>query len=74
VEVCLHPLSSWRDVQLIKRWDNFTLFLSVIQITLPVTVAAESKAYTVFARSDTGIVGSNPIQGMDVWCVYAFIL
>jgi hypothetical protein len=29
---------------------------------------------TVFARSDAGIVGSNPTQGMDVWCVCAFIL
>jgi hypothetical protein len=28
----------------------------------------------VFARSDAGIVGSNPTQDMDVWCVYAFIL
>jgi hypothetical protein len=25
-------------------------------------------------RSDAAIVGSNPTQGMDVWCVYAFIL
>jgi hypothetical protein len=30
-------------------------------------VAARSKAWTVFARSDTGIVGSNPTQGMDVY-------
>jgi hypothetical protein len=29
---------------------------------------------TVAARSNTEIVGSNPTQGMDVWCVYAFIL
>jgi hypothetical protein len=36
---------------------------------LPVTVAARFKAWTVFARSDAGIVGSNPIQGMDVRCV-----
>jgi hypothetical protein len=41
---------------------------------LPVTVPARSKAWIVFARSDAGIVGSNPTQGMDVWCVYAFIL
>jgi hypothetical protein len=34
----------------------------------PVTVAERSKACTVFARSDAGIVGSNPTQGMDV-CV-----
>jgi hypothetical protein len=32
------------------------------------TVAARSKAWTVFARSNAGIVGSNSSQGMDV-CV-----
>jgi hypothetical protein len=32
----------------------------------PVTVAARSKAWTVFAHSDAGIVGSNPTQSMDV--------
>jgi dolichol kinase len=31
-------------------------------------------ALTVFALSDAVIVGSNPIQGMDAWCVYAFIM
>jgi hypothetical protein len=34
-------------------------------------VAARSKAWTVCARSDTGIVGSNPTQGTDV-CVRLF--
>jgi hypothetical protein len=34
----------------------------------PIMVAARSKAWTVFARSEAGIVGSNPTQGMDV-CV-----
>jgi hypothetical protein len=33
---------------------------------LPITVAALSKAWTVFARSNAGIVGSNPTQGVDV--------
>jgi hypothetical protein len=28
--------------------------------------AERSNAWTVFARSDAGIVGSNPIQGMDI--------
>jgi hypothetical protein len=32
------------------------------------TVAERSKTYTVFGRSEAGIVGSNPTQGMDVWC------
>jgi hypothetical protein len=32
----------------------------------PIAVASWSKASTVFARSNTGIVGSNPTRGMDV--------
>jgi hypothetical protein len=32
----------------------------------PITVAARSKAWNVFPRSNTGIVGSNPTQVMDV--------
>jgi hypothetical protein len=32
----------------------------------PVTVAEPSKACTVFASSEAGIVGSNRTQGMDV--------
>jgi hypothetical protein len=40
----------------------------------PVTVAARSKAWNVFVRLNTGIVGSNPARGMDV-CVYSvFVL
>jgi hypothetical protein len=45
-----------------------------IKYTEPVTVAERSKACTVFARSEAGIVCSNLIEGMDVWYVYAFIL
>jgi hypothetical protein len=41
---------------------------------LPVTVAERSKECAVFARSEAGIMDSNPTQGMDVWCVYMFIL
>jgi hypothetical protein len=36
---------------------------------LLVTVAQRPKAWIVFARSEAGIMGSNPTQGMDVWCV-----
>jgi hypothetical protein len=36
---------------------------------MPVMVAERSKASIVFARSEAGIVGSNPTQGMNVWCV-----
>jgi hypothetical protein len=58
------PLCSTLLVEMIAKLDG----------TMPVTVAARSKAWTVFARSDYEIVGSSPTQGMDVWCVYAFIL
>jgi hypothetical protein len=36
-----------------------------------IPVAARSKAWNVFARSNTGIVCSNPTEGMDV-CVCLF--
>jgi hypothetical protein len=37
----------------------------------PMTVATRSEAWTAFARSKAGIVGSNPNQGMGV-CVYVY--
>jgi hypothetical protein len=36
-----------------------------------ITVATRSKAWIVLARSNTGIVGSNPTWGLDV-CVRLF--
>jgi hypothetical protein len=45
--------------------------------SMPVTVAAQSKAWTVLARSNTWIVVSNPTQGMVVCivCIYSvFVL
>jgi hypothetical protein len=39
---------------------------------MPVTVAERSKSWTFFARSEAGIMDSNPTQGMDFWCVCAF--
>jgi hypothetical protein len=40
--------------------------------SLPATVAERSKAWTVFARSDSVIVGSNLNHGIGVCCVCAF--
>jgi hypothetical protein len=45
--------------------------LSKFRVTIdgvPATVAERSKACTVFARSEAGIMVSNPTQGMDVLC------
>jgi hypothetical protein len=38
------------------------------------TVAERPEACIVFARSEAGIMGSNPTQCIDVWYVYEFIL
>jgi hypothetical protein len=40
---------------------------------MPITMAARSKAWTAFARWNTGIVGSDLTRGMDV-CVRLFCL
>jgi hypothetical protein len=48
-----------------------TLFPYIIFLRKPSTVATRSKAWTVFARSNTGIVGTNPTRVMDV-CVCLF--
>ena len=41
--------------------------LKALSVTLPVPVAARSKAL-VYGRSPAKIVGSNPTGGMDVCC------
>jgi hypothetical protein len=47
------------------------IILLMLQQRVPITVAARSKAWTVFARSNAGIVVSNPTRGMDV-CLCLF--
>jgi hypothetical protein len=42
-------------------------------VLTPITVAAPSKAWHVFASSNTAIVDSNPSQGLDV-CVYSLFV
>jgi hypothetical protein len=52
------------------------LRLNMVELYLhsPITVATRSKKWTVFARSNAGIVSSNPTRGVDV-CVYSvFVL
>jgi hypothetical protein len=55
-------------------WMKFAQYKIPNIIFKPVTVAERSKACTVFARSEAGIVCSYLTQGMDVWYVYVFIL
>jgi hypothetical protein len=37
-------------------------------------VATRAKTWNVFASSNSGIVGSNPTQDMDVWVYSVFVL
>jgi hypothetical protein len=55
-----------------RKLAKITLHLVELQTRWPITVAARSKARTVFARSNAGIVVSNPTQGMDCRfvCIY----
>jgi hypothetical protein len=49
---------------------NFKLVTSRLVLrAITFTAAAWSKTWNVFGRSDAAIVGSNPTQGMDVWCI-----
>jgi hypothetical protein len=47
----------------------YILIFMCLDSKRPVMAAEWSKACTVFARSEAGIVCSNPTQGMDVWCL-----
>jgi hypothetical protein len=54
------------------NWVSFNNI--VLLVYMPITAAARSKPWNVFAPSNTGIVGSDPTRGMDV-CVYSvFVL
>jgi hypothetical protein len=44
----------------------FMVHFNTIIPSMPVTVAERSEARSVFARSEVGVVGSNPTQSMDV--------
>jgi hypothetical protein len=45
--------------------NNYVLLLDKYW-NIPITVTARSEAWTVFACSNTGVVGSIPTRGMDV--------
>jgi hypothetical protein len=58
---------------LLWSWPDVRNFNTDCMSQKPITVAARSEVY-VFARSNTGIVGLNPTQGMQI-CVYSvFVL
>jgi hypothetical protein len=71
----LQSWSGWHGAEkILSKFISMKWPLILWHVYPLLTVAAWSTAWTVFAHLDAGIVGSNPTQGMDVWCVYVFIL
>jgi hypothetical protein len=65
--------NQWEE--LISYWCPGVKSSDLYTELAPITVAARCTAWTVSARSNAGIVGSNPTEGMDVWvCVYSVFL
>jgi hypothetical protein len=79
IKICLFALVYLHRINLRYREDFLDLssgrrtcwVLWYYIFNFPITVAARSKAWTVFARSNNGIMGLNPTRGMDV-CLHLF--
>jgi hypothetical protein len=70
IKLCLKFEFSHSESEAIPNYDGFPT-----QISEPIAVAERSKTQTVFARSNTEIVGSNPTQAWMFVCVLcAFFL
>jgi hypothetical protein len=71
IKLCISIFNSeisWPQIYEVE-FENFRRYMNV----KPITVVARSKARTIFARSNTGIVCSNPPRDMDI-CVRLFCL
>jgi hypothetical protein len=67
--------SAWKQSGEERATVTSATFYKAYEKLIP--VAARSEAWTVFPRSNPGIVGSNHTQGMDVCivCIYSvFVL
>jgi hypothetical protein len=73
------PVTRWQWKAGFARFHDVSWVLWVLYEILSITVAARFniKPWTVFARSNTGIMCSNPTWGMDVrvrlFCVYVIL-
>jgi hypothetical protein len=54
------------NIELNKLWAS-------IVVMVPVSMAEQSKASTVFGHSNIGITGSNPARGVDV-CISLYCI
>jgi hypothetical protein len=65
------PTAVMIQTSVVRSIFDSMLLVNTYEHTSPITVAARSKTWTVFARSNTGVMDSNPTKGMDV-CVRLF--
>jgi hypothetical protein len=74
------PINAVRKITTIRSWSwikhvrKHAEFLSQYQIySKSINYFRKCNLWTGL-RSEAGMVGSNPTQGIDVWCVCAFFL
>jgi hypothetical protein len=64
-----------QNLRVFKGFSIFILSFSLFILVLPIAVVERSKARTVFAHSNTEIMGSNPTETLMFLCVLcAFFL
>jgi hypothetical protein len=75
MSVSVHLCPSLIFFRLVSLWDQLSVYIyntpfifGFLYGPWPIRVAALSKSWTIFARLNSGVVGSNPTQGIDV-CV-----
>jgi hypothetical protein len=59
-----NPMLSWLDINHSNSISGDYNWWRVVKLS-PIAVAPRPKAWTVFARSNAGIVSSSPTRGMD---------
>jgi hypothetical protein len=67
-------ITAREDFTALNLREGFKLYMFYdirVRLLLAITVAVLSKIWTVFVRSNTGIVGPNTTRGMDI-CVRLF--
>jgi hypothetical protein len=74
--LCSYRLLKEREHGPVSTASSEVAFPHSLNSRPPITVPARYKAWAVFARSNTRIVGSNSTEGMDICvCIYSvFVL
>jgi hypothetical protein len=74
--LCYRVPDMFRSYKTIIMGMNDQLAFDFMKMVYEIILAAWSKSWTVFSRSNAGIVDSNPTQGMNIGivCVYSVFM